>query len=146
MGKPIASLLTTLLVLVSPLCFGQIHTVVSHPVLEVSDQEVHIFYDIINSGPNDRFNISVLITDTQVQELISSLLPGDVGANISGGVQKHIVWDLKKNLRVTHYAENAWSRGLNYNNSYINRSSDRKGDGASVCCVKNEPVTKSNER
>ena len=41
---------------------------------------------------------------------------------------------------------NAWSRGLNYNNSYINRSSDGKGDGASVRCVKNEPVTKSNER
>jgi len=47
----------------------------------------------------------------------------------------------------TEYApDNAWSRGLNFNNSYINRSYDRKGDGASVRCVKNEPVTKSNER
>jgi hypothetical protein len=91
MGNPFASLLTTLLLLVSPLCYGQIHTVVSHPVLEVNEQEVHIFYDIINSSPNDRFNISVLITYTP---------------------------------------ENAWSRGLNYNNSYINRSSDRKGNGA----------------
>jgi len=94
MGNPIASMLTTLLLLVGPLCFGQIHTVVSHPVLEISDQEVHIFYDIINSGTNDRFNISVLITDTHGQELISSSLSGDVGDNVSGGVQKHIVWDL----------------------------------------------------
>lgn len=96
MGKPIASLLTTLLLLVSPLCVGQIHTAVSHPVLEVTDQEVHIFYDIINSGPNDRFSISVLITDTQGHELISNSLSGDVGANVSGGIQKHIVWDLVK--------------------------------------------------
>ena len=94
MGKPIASLLITLLLLVSPLCPGQIHTVVSHPVLELNDQEVHIFYDIINSGPHDRFKISVLITDTQGQELISHSLSGDVGENVSGGVQKHIVWDL----------------------------------------------------
>jgi len=96
MGKPIVSLLTTLLLLVSPLCHGQIHMVVSHPVLEVNDQEVHIFYDIINSGPNDRFNISVLITDTRGQELVSSSLSGDVGDNMSGGIQKHIVWDLVK--------------------------------------------------
>jgi uncharacterized protein (TIGR02145 family) len=41
---------------------------------------------------------------------------------------------------------NAWSRGLNYNNSYINRSNDGKGDGASVRCLKNEPATKSDER
>ena len=62
MGKPIESLLSTLLLLASPLCYGHIHTVVSHPVLEVNEQEVHIFYDIINSSPNDRFDISVLIT------------------------------------------------------------------------------------
>ena len=94
MGKPIAFLLATLLLLVSPLCVGQIHTVVSHPVLELNDQEVHIFYDIINSGPNDRFIISVLITDTRGQELVCNSLSGDVGDNVSGGVQKHIVWDL----------------------------------------------------
>ena len=130
MGKPIASLLTTLLVLVSPLCYGQIHTVVSHPVLEVNEQEVHIFYDIINSSPNDRFNISVLITDTQGQELICSSLSRNA-----------VFW-----TSTEHTPENAWSRGLDYYNSYINRSSDRKGNGASVRCVKNEPVTKSIER
>lgn len=94
MGNPIASLIFTLLLLVSPLCVGQIHTVVSHPVLEITDQEVHIFYDIINSGPNDRFIISVLITDTRGQELVSHSLTGDVGENVSGGNRKHIVWDL----------------------------------------------------
>jgi len=36
MGKPMASLLTTLLLLVSLLSFGQIHTAVSHPVVEVN--------------------------------------------------------------------------------------------------------------
>ncbi len=96
MGKPIASLLTALLLLVTLLSFGQIHTAVSHPVVEVNDQEVHIFYDIINSGPNHRFNISVLITDTRGRELISRSLSGDVGDNISGGDKKHIVWNLEE--------------------------------------------------
>ena len=96
MGNPLASLLSTLLLLVSVLSFGQIHTAVSHPVVEVKDQEVHIFYDIINSGPNHRFNISVLITDTRGRELISRSLSGDVGDHISGGDKKHIVWNLEE--------------------------------------------------
>ena len=96
MGKPFASLLTTLLLLVSLLSFGQIHTAVSHPVVEVNDQEVHIFYDIINSGPKHRFNVSLLITDTRGRDLISRSLSGDVGDNISGGNKKHIVWNLEE--------------------------------------------------
>ncbi len=96
MGKALASLLTVLLLLVSLLSFGQIHTAVSHPVVEVNDQEVHIFYDIINSGPNHRFNVLVLITDTRGRELISRSLSGDVGDHISGGHKKHIVWNLEE--------------------------------------------------
>jgi len=41
---------------------------------------------------------------------------------------------------------NAWIRGLNYNNSYIRRGYDTKGNGVSVRCVKDEDVTKSNEK
>jgi len=41
---------------------------------------------------------------------------------------------------------NAWARGLNYNNSWIRRGYDSKGNGVSVRCVKNEINTKSTEK
>jgi hypothetical protein len=93
MGKPLASLLIPFLVLVSTVCNGQMHTAISYPIVEISDHEVHIYYDIVNSGPDDRFNVSLLITDTHGQELNVSSLSGDVGANISGGSHKHIIWN-----------------------------------------------------
>ena len=93
MGKPIASLLFALFLLVSYLCHGQTSMVVSHPVVEVEGRSVHIFYNIIDSDPNHRFNVTLLITDTWGEELNVISLSGDVGVNISGGVQKHIVWD-----------------------------------------------------
>ena len=41
---------------------------------------------------------------------------------------------------------NSWTRGLNYNNSYIRRGYDTQGNGESVRCVKNETDTKSTEK
>ena len=95
MGKPLASLLLPLLLLVSVACFGQRHTVITHPHAEMEDGLLHISYDIINSGPEDRFYVTVLITDTYGKEVHARSLSGDVGTNISGGKQKEIIWDLK---------------------------------------------------
>jgi hypothetical protein len=107
MGKPIASLLTTLLLLVSLLSFGQIHTAVSHPVVEVNDQEVHIFYDIINSGPNHRFNISVLITDTRTSLVFKSLVfPG---------------WGLTNLKKKPHWIKGLAAYGCVAGSAYLNR-------------------------
>jgi uncharacterized protein (TIGR02145 family) len=41
---------------------------------------------------------------------------------------------------------NIWTRGLNYNNSWIRRGYDYKGSGFSVRCVKNESDTKSSQK
>jgi hypothetical protein len=50
MGKPLASLLTTLLLLVSLLSFGQIHTAVSHPVVEAHTTYYVRAYVTTNEG------------------------------------------------------------------------------------------------
>ncbi len=55
---------------------------------------IHIYYDILNPGPADEFNISLEITDEAGKVIRAGALDGDVGERVNGGNNKHITWDL----------------------------------------------------
>ena len=75
------------------------------------------------------------------------------GFTVVGGGLRRIdgnFWSLSRNATIWTSTESdnssSWSRGLSYNDTNIRRSSDSKGNGASIRCIKNETVTKSSEK
>ena len=93
MGKIILFFLITSILISNPMCYGQTIEV-SDPRLELRGNDVHIFYDILNSDPSDEFTVSMQITDSTGKEVAVNSLTGDIGELVKGGSNKHIVWDL----------------------------------------------------
>jgi hypothetical protein len=94
MGKVIPVLLIFSLVLAAPCCDAQTSAMVSDPRIEMVENTIHIYYDILNSLPSDRFNISLEITDEAGQRIQARALSGDIGKEVEGGQGRHITWDL----------------------------------------------------
>ncbi len=66
---------------------------VSDPRLEMKDNRLLISYDILNSGPVDKFIVNLQVTDANGKSVNTHSLSGDIGEGISGGENKKITWD-----------------------------------------------------
>jgi hypothetical protein len=77
----------------APLCRAQILRV-SEPRIELRDNTLHITYDILESDATDEFTVELVITDEDGQRIHAATLKGDVGDMVTGGNNKHIIWDL----------------------------------------------------
>jgi len=63
----------------------------------VNDQLV-ITYDLVNTKPGERFNISVKILTVTGKEIDAQAFSGDVNSDVSGGYKKKIIWDIEKDI------------------------------------------------
>ncbi len=88
------ALLIFSLALAAPWCYAQTSAEVSDPRIEMTGNTIHIYYDILNSLPSDRFNISLEVTDEAGQRIQARALAGDIGRGVEGGPGRHITWDL----------------------------------------------------
>lgn len=93
--KAILFLLLMLIIFSNQLCQAQ-SIEISDPKLELRDNNLLIFYDILISDPSstDEFTVSIQITDENGQEIAANSLTGDIGDKVSGGNNKQIIWDL----------------------------------------------------
>jgi hypothetical protein len=94
MGKALHSLLVILFVLVGPLCYSQTSVKVSDPRLEIRDNKLHIYYDILNGDPDEKYIISIDIKDQDGNTMKANTLEGDIGEVVEGGNNKQITWNL----------------------------------------------------
>lgn len=94
MGKTLTSLMILALLLVNAVCHGQGSHIVSDARPELIGDKLHIYYDILNSQPSDRFDVSLSITDDAGNAIRASSVTGDIGENIAGGNNKLIIWDI----------------------------------------------------
>ncbi|NOY36370.1 MAG: hypothetical protein GXO83_02220 [Chlorobi bacterium] len=94
--KPLKKILgAAIIMIVSAIwCDGQSQVQISKPALTYADHNVIISFDILNSRPEERFNISLEISDSAGNIIHAKTLTGDVGNNIPGGPGKTIVWNL----------------------------------------------------
>lgn len=95
MGKSLPSLLVILLALTGPLCYSQSSLKVSEPRLEMVGTKIQITYDILNSIPNEKYEISIDIKDEAGNIIDAKALEGDIGENVIGGINKQIIWDVE---------------------------------------------------
>jgi len=104
MGKLHHSLLIIAFVLTGPLCNSQTIVQISEPRLELKDNMIHIYYDIENSDPLEKYVISVEINDEGGNPLEADALDGDIGMVEDGGRNKHITWNLEAdNIQINAY-------------------------------------------
>ena len=104
MGKLHHSLLIIAFVLTGPLCNSQTIVQISEPRLELKDNMVHIYYDIQNSDPLEKYVISVEINDEDGNPFDADALDGDIGMVEDGGRNKHITWNLEAdNIQINAY-------------------------------------------
>lgn len=95
MGKAIHSLMVISIVLTGPLCYSQTLLQISEPRLEMKDHMIHIYYDIQNSDPSEKYMISIDIRDEKGNPVDANALEGDIGLVDNGGMNKQIVWNLE---------------------------------------------------
>lgn len=95
MGKAILSLLVICLFFYEPYCDAQKSLKVSDPRLELKDNKLHIYYDILESDPGERFVIRIDIKDENGKTLNVNALSGDIGVVEEGGNNKRIIWDFE---------------------------------------------------
>jgi hypothetical protein len=95
MGKAILSLLFVLLLFIDPLCHAQTSVKVSDPRIEMKGNVIHIYFDILNSSPDEKYFISVDIKDEAGNPINPHALDGDIGVIEDGAGTKEITWNLK---------------------------------------------------
>lgn len=92
----------TLLSLIYATSNAQSAASISKPLLELTDSTVIIRYDILESTPEDKFNVSVVITDSAGETINANSFSGDIGSDVHGGSDKEIIW----NFQADHSAVN----------------------------------------
>jgi hypothetical protein len=95
MGISIRAILILLLYSITLSCFCQSKFSISDPRLQLIDNLLYIHYDIINSDQSDRFIVKLEIKDAEGRNMSARTLTGDVGNQVSGGIDKRIIWDLE---------------------------------------------------
>ena len=75
-------------------CYSQETARLTKPSLELKDNQINIFYDILNSQQTDTFRIWIEITDSTGKIIDAKSVSGDIGYNVSGGNNKMIIWNL----------------------------------------------------
>jgi len=93
-------------------CTAQESYQIPAPKLELKDNVVYITYDILSSHPSETFIVDVEIRDSKGKLINARSFDGDVGQNVSGGMNKRIYWNLDGDriaingeILVTIYAE-----------------------------------------
>ena len=77
-------------------CIAQTLPEVSKPSLELQDNKLVIVYEIKNFNPEDKFKISIEVTDSDGNIITAQSFSGDIGDDVTGGNNKKITWDFKK--------------------------------------------------
>lgn len=95
MGKIIRSLVIICLFFIDPTCHAQTSVKVSDPRLEIKDNIIHIYYDILNSDPDEKYIISLDVKDEKGNPINAESLAGDIGVVEKGGTNKQITWNLE---------------------------------------------------
>ncbi|MBA7538725.1 hypothetical protein ES705_31002 [subsurface metagenome] len=94
MKKTFIFIFTIFLFFYNSNCYAQTTVRLSKPRLELKDNHINIFFDILNSRQTDKFKIWVEIIDSTGNNIDARSLRGDIGENVSGGSNKKITWDL----------------------------------------------------
>lgn len=94
-GKAIIFLLIFCLFFLDPACHAQTKVRVSDPKLELKDNIIHIYYDILNSNPDEKYIISINIRDEDGSPVDAHSFVGDIGIVEEGGTNKQITWNLE---------------------------------------------------
>lgn len=68
---------------------------ISAPRLEVEGNILHIYYDILEGIPGEKYDIAVEIRDENGNIIEARSLEGDIGQLEEGGDNKHIRWNLE---------------------------------------------------
>lgn len=93
MRKSLSSLMAFFLFLPVCSCFGQETFTITKPVLDTTGKKLTIKYDILNSKPDEKYNVTLIVTDSKGSTIDSRTIQGDVGEEVSGGPGKKIIWD-----------------------------------------------------
>lgn len=65
---------------------------------ELVNDRLVITYDLVNTKPREKFNISVNIFTVAGKEIDAQAFSGDVNSDVSGGYKKKIIWDIQKDI------------------------------------------------
>lgn len=92
--------------------FAQTYARIENTNLEIDEGRLIISYDLINTRPNERFDVWVDISNTSGQEIKTKNISGHIGKNIVGGKGLNIIWnfesegiDFESNINVQVMAE-----------------------------------------
>ena len=88
-------LIAAVLLFSSKACLGQKTVEVSKPRLSMQGNRVLIAYDILNSKATELFSIRIEITNSGKGVIPANSLSGDIGNEVSGGLNKKILWDIE---------------------------------------------------
>ena len=86
--------LLLLLVIFPLILFCQTRFTVTKPRLELSNENLIIEYNILNTDPSDLFEVWIEVTNASGFMINAQSLSGDVGEDITGGSNKRILWNL----------------------------------------------------
>ena len=76
-------------------CFAQTSIRIPDPRIELKDNVLHIYYDLLNSDLSDKFVVTLEITNAEGNKINANALEGDIGEAVDGGRNKHVTWDLQ---------------------------------------------------
>jgi len=79
MKKTLIFIFTLFLFFYNSCCYAQTTVRLSKPHLELKDNHINIFFDILNSRQTDKFKIWVEITDSTGNNIDARPLSGDIG-------------------------------------------------------------------
>lgn len=74
--------------------YSQSQITVSTPEMTLNENNLEIQFDILNSTPEQKFDVRIEITDSEGKRIQSRSLSGDIGDRITGGRDKVINWNL----------------------------------------------------
>ena len=75
--------------------FTQTYAKIENTKLEIDEGRLIISYDLINTRPNERFDVWVDIRGPSGQEIKTKNISGHIGKNIVGGRGLNIIWNFE---------------------------------------------------
>ncbi len=97
MKKEYYKIFVLLYLLLSTICnkniFAQTVAKIENTNLEMNSGRLIVSYDLINTRPNERFNVWIEIRKSSGQEIKARNISGHVGKNIVGGKGLNVVWN-----------------------------------------------------
>lgn len=84
--------LVFLILFLPEVLYCQSKITVTKPRLEVSDENLVISYDILNTKSSDFFIVWIEVTDARGNKINAISVAGDVGNDVKGGKNKRITW------------------------------------------------------